>query len=384
MPAPVSRREFLAASALGTLGALRLPHMDTTPDDGALLWIGTYTEPGRRDGIFIVRMDPRTGALRRTAAVDAGENPSFLALHPDGRTLYAVNETTEREGRPSGGVTALRVTRGSGALATVNAVASEGGAPCYVSVTRDGRTALVANYVGGSVAAFALAKDGRLTPAVDVERHEGATGPHRERQEAPHAHCIRPDPTGRWALAVDLGLDRVIVYALEGSALRRAGDVAVSPGAGPRHVAFHPTLPLAYVANELDSTVTVLAWDATAGRLAAGASASTLPAGWTGRNQVADIHVDDAGRTLYVSNRGHDSIAVFTLAADGAPTQAQVVPTGGHWPRNFALAPGGRWVVVANERSNSVVVLSRDPGTGRLAATGTTLEVPKPVCVRFA
>lgn len=384
MSAPLSRRDFLAASALGTLGALRLPHMDTTPDEGALLWIGTYTEPGRRDGIFIVRMDPRTSALRRTGAVDAGENPSFLALHPDGRTLYAVNETTEREGKPSGGVTALRVTRGSGTLARLNEVASEGGAPCYVSVTRDGRTALVANYVGGNVSAFALAKDGRLAPAADVERHEGATGPHRERQQAPHAHCIRPDPTGRWALAVDLGLDRVIVYAIEGSTLRRAGDVAVKPGAGPRHVAFHPTLPLAYVANELDSTVTVLAWDAKAGTLAARVSASTLPAGWTGHNQVADIHVDDAGRTLYVSNRGHDSIAVFTLDAAGAPAQAQVVPTEGHWPRNFAIAPGGRWVLVANERSNSVVVLSRDLATGRLASTGTRLEVPKPVCVRFA
>ena len=384
MPAPLSRRQFLAASALGTLGALRLPHMDTPPDEGALLWIGTYTEPGRRDGIFIVRMDPRTGALRRTGAVDAGENPSFLALHPDGRTLYAVNETTERAGKPSGGVTALRVTRGTGALATVNEVASEGGAPCYVSVTRDGRTVLVANYVGGNVSAFAVGKDGALSAAADVERHAGATGPHRERQEAAHAHCIRPDPTGKWALAVDLGLDRVIVYAIEGNALRRVGDVAVKPGAGPRHVAFHPRLPLAYVANELDSTVTVLAWDAKAGRLTSGASASTLPAGWTGHNQVADIHVDDAGRTLYVSNRGHDSIAVFTLARDGAPVQAQVVPTEGSWPRNFAIAPGGRWVLVANERANAVVVLARDPATGRLSSTGTRLELPKPVCVRFA
>lgn len=382
----VTRREFLAASALGVFG-LANRMSEAAPDDGELLFVGTYTADGRREGIFLLRMDPRTGGLTQVGAVDAGANPSFLAIHPDGRTLYAVNEVTERAGKPSGGVSAFRIARGGtedGRLTLVGEQASEGGAPCYVSVDRAGRFAFVANYVGGSVAMFPIGADGALAPASHVARHQGS-GPNRERQEAPHAHCIVPDPSGRWALAADLGIDQVRVYRIDGAArtLRHVADARLRPGAGPRHLAFHPRLPMVFVANELDSTVTALRFDRARGTLRERQTLSTLPPGWTGHDQVADIHLAPDGRTLYVSNRGQNGIAVFSVGADGRLAQEQVVSTEGDWPRNFAIDPTGRWLLVANQRSNSIAVLARDAGTGRLTSTSQRVTVPSPVCLRF-
>jgi 6-phosphogluconolactonase len=256
-----------------------------------------------------------------------------------------------------------------------------------VSVDRGGRLALVANYVGGSVAVLPIGRDGALAPAAHVVRHRGS-GPNAERQEGPHAHCIVPDPSGRWALAADLGIDRVLLYRLDGDAGRltevEQGSARMRPGAGPRHLAFHPTMPLVFVANELDSTVTALRFDAERGALSVLHSHSTLPEGWRGANSVADIHVAPSGRTLYVSNRGHDSIAVLSVAADsGALALEQVVSTQGHWPRNFTLDPSGRWLLVANQRANSIVVFGRDAESGRLSPAGLRVEVPRPVCLRF-
>ena len=220
-----------------------------------------------------------------------------------------------------------------------------------------------------------------------VDQHKG-TGPNAERQDAPHAHCILPDPSNRFALVADLGVDRVFVYRLDldGKSLRHVegGDAVMRPGAGPRHIAFHPTLPLVFVANELDSTVATLRFDAERGALAPIATNSTLPAGWTGTNYPADIHVAPTGRTLYVSNRGHNSVAVFSVAdSTGALTLEQVVSTGGDWPRNFTLDPTGRWLLVANQRSNSVVVFSRDQESGRLTPTRQRIALSSPVCLRF-
>jgi 6-phosphogluconolactonase len=387
----ITRRDFLAAAAAVTgLAACTRPHTDrgdTMPDDGTQqLWIGTYTDPGVTEGVHLVRLDTRTGALARHAAFDVGPNPSFLALGPKGQVLYAVNEVTELAGQATGGVSAFAVA-GAGALARLGPMRqTRGGAPCYVSVTRDGGTVLVANYVGGNVAAFRTTADGVLADAAQVDQHAG-TGPNAERQEGPHAHSIVPDPTGRWALSADLGADRVYVYALEqaagGVTLRRASEAAMTPGSGPRHLAFHPTLPLVFVANELDNTVSTLQWDAASGTLGLGGSVSTLPAGWSGKSQVADIHLAPDARTLYVSNRGHDSIAVFSGVEGGTLTLVQHASTEGHWPRNFGIDPSGRWLLVANERSNAVVVLARDESSGRLTSTGQRLAIPKPVCVRY-
>jgi 6-phosphogluconolactonase len=354
----------------------------TDPD---LLFVGTYTE-----SIYLVRMDRRSGELLQVGSVNAGANPSFLAIHPNGRVLYAVNELEQYKGRAAGAVSAFAIDRATGALTRLNEQPSEGGAPCFVSVDRRGQVVLVANYVGGSVALLPIQPDGSLAPATSVVQHTGK-GPNAERQEAPHAHCILPDPSNRFALAADLGADRVFVYHLdlERRSLRHVegGDAVMRPGAGPRHIAFHPTLPLVFVANELDSTVATLRFDAERGKLSPLDTCSTVPGGWTGTNYPADIHVAASGRTLYVSNRGHNSIAVFSIAQPtGALVLDQVVSTEGDWPRNFSLDPTGRWLLVANQRSDSVVVFGRDPENGRLTPTRPPqrIAIPSPVCLRFA
>ncbi len=326
-------------------------------------------------------MDRRSGELLQVGVVRAGANPSFLSIHPTGRVLYAVNEL-----EPTGIVSSFAIASGTGALTRLNEQPSGGGAPCYVSVERTGRALLVANYAGGSIALLPIEPSGALAPA-HVVQHTGK-GPKAERQEAPHAHCILPDPSNRFALAADLGADRVFVYRLDldGKALRHIeeGDAVMRPGAGPRHLAFHPTLPLVFVANELNSTVATLRFDSARGALSLLDARSSLRAGWNGTNYPADIHVASSGRTLYVSNRGHNSIAVFSVAeTTGALALEQTVSTEGDWPRNFSLDPSGRWLLVANQRSDSVVVFGRDQDNGRLTPTRQRIALPSPVCVRF-
>ncbi len=390
-PRDPSRRDFLAASAIGLIGLARgsvSPALrDVAQTNGDLLYVGTYTAGTRSEGIYLVRMDRRSGQLQRVGSVDAGPNPSFLAIHPNGRVLYAVNELEKYEGRATGAVSAFAIARETGVLTRLNEQPSEGGAPCYVSVDRSGRVALVANYAGGSVALLPIEANGALAPAAPVVQHTG-TGPNAERQEAPHAHCILPDPSNRFALAADLGADRVFVYRLDldGRSLSKVdgGDAVMRPGAGPRHIAFHPTLPLVFVANELDSTVATLRFDSARGALSLLDTRSTVPPGWTGTNYPADVHVASSGRTLYVSNRGHNSIAVFSVAeSTDALALDQMVDTEGDWPRNFSLDPSGRLLLVANQRSDSVVVFGRDPDTGRLTPTRQRIGIPSPVCLRF-
>ena len=380
-----SRRDFLAASAIGLIGLARAP--ERSPD-GDLLYVGTYTAGTRSEGIYLIRMDRRSGELRQVGSVDAGANPSFLATHPNGRFLYAVNELEQYNGTATGAVSACAIARDTGALTRLNAQPSGGGAPCFVSVDKSGRVALVANYAGGSVALLPIEANGALSPAGQVVQHQGR-GPNADRQTAPHAHCILADPSNRFVLAADLGADRVFVYRLdlEGKSLSHVegGDAVMRPGAGPRHIAFHPTLPLVFVANELDSTVATLRFDGERGALSLLDTRSTVPAGWAGTNYPADIHVAANGRTLCASNRGHNSIAVFSVAeSTGALALEQVVSTDGDWPRNFSLHPTGRWLLVANQRSDSVVVFGRDPGSGRLTPTRERIAIPSPVCLRFA
>lgn len=355
--------------------------------DGELLYVGTYTESDRADGIHILRMDTRSGELRLVGSVNAGANPSFLAIHPNGRVLYAVNEVTERNGKATGALSAFAITGDTSLLTRLNEQPSEGGAPCYVSVDRSGRALFVANYVGGNVALLPIQKNGVLAPATNMVQHCGS-GPNKERQEAAHAHCIIPDPSNRFALAADLGIDRVLVYRInldDGTLQHVEGsDAVMRAGAGPRHLAFHPSLPLVFVANELDSTVTTLRFDSASGALSPLQTYSTLPSGWTGANYPADIHLASSGRTVYVSNRGHNSVAVFSVAGStGALALEQVVSTRGDWPRNFSLDPTGRWLLVANQRSGSIVVFARDQESGRLTPTAHRLAVPSPVCLRF-
>lgn len=385
-PVVLSRRDFVAAAALGMfrlrLGA-RIPVADSS-----LLYVGTYTDGGRRDGIHLVRLDATTGSLGHQTAVDAGPNPSFLTIHPNGRTLFAVNEVTETAGKPSGALRAFAIDAASGGLTSINARSSEGAAPCYVSTDRTGRAVMVANYVAGTVALLLVREDGALTNASQVVQHVG-TGKNVERQEHAHAHCILPHPNNRFALAADLGIDRVLVYRLDVGAGTLAhveeSDAVMAPGTGPRHLAFHPTLPLVYVAGELSSTITALRCDPSTAALALVQTTSTLPGGYRGENYPADVHVAPDGRTVYLSNRGQNTIAVFAVEpGTGLLSPIQWVPTGGDWPRNFTLDPSGRWLLAANQRSGSIVVFARDQDDGRLVTTGQCIDVPSPVCLRFA
>jgi 6-phosphogluconolactonase len=387
----LSRRDFVATTALGAVGLFRgtAPSMEQSRARSAesLLYVGTYTEGGRRDGIYLLRMDPTTGALRQVGAVDAGSNPSFLAIHPNGRTLYAVNEVDAWGGRPTGTVRAFAIDAESGGLTLANEAPTEGMAPCYVSTDRTGRVILVANYSSGTVTVLPLADSGELVYASHVVQHMG-TGPVKARQEKAHAHCVIPHPSNRFALAADLGVDRILVYRMDAEKGTldhvEKSDAVMPPGTGPRHLAFHPTLPIVFVAGELNSTVTMLKCDPTTGALSAVQTISTLPAGSSGENYPADIHVAPSGRTLYVSNRGHNSIAVFSIAAGtGRLAFQQAMSTGGDWPRNFSLDPSGQWLLVANQRSGSVVVFKRDATNGRLTTTSQRIDLPSPVCLRF-
>lgn len=385
-----SRREFLAMSAMSLIGLTRASENPALPDEAQeddLLYVGTYTEGVRSEGIHIVRMDRRSGQLRRIRSMDVGENPSFLAIHPNKRVLYAVNELEKYNGKPSGALGAFAIAEDTGALTRLNEQPSEGGAPCYVSVDASGKVVLVANYVGGSIALLPVEANGALTAAAKVVQHTGK-GLVADRQNTPHAHCIVADPSNRFVLAADLGVDRVYVYRLDldGKTLHHVegGDAVVRPGSGPRHIAFHPKLPLVFVANELDSTVATLRFDAERGVLSPFEIHSTVPAGWTGTNYPGDIHVASDGRTLYVSNRGHNSIAVFSVAeSTGAVALDQVISTGGDWPRNFTLDPSEKWLLVANQRSGYVVVFARNKSNGRLTQTRERIAIPSPACVRF-
>jgi 6-phosphogluconolactonase len=388
---PLTRRDFLASAALGAAASTLRARGASASVPGAAadpwqLYVGTYTGKTGSRGVYRMTADRTTGALHVVGVAAELEQPSFLALAPDGRSLYAVNELVEYEGRASGALTALAREPGTQALTARGRRASEGGAPCYVSVDRTGRHALVANYVGGNVAVFPVGADGVGAPTALV--HHAGRGPNARRQEGPHAHCIVLDPANRFALAADLGIDRVRVYRFDAAAGTLAPaavpEVALRPGAGPRHLAFAPDGRTVYVVNELDSTLVAFDYDAPTGRLRERQTLSTRPAGAPGDNYPADLHVHPNGRTVYASNRGDDTIAVVAVAPDGGRLSlAQTVPTGGKWPRNFALDPAGRLLLVANERSGSVVAFGVDAATGRLAPTGARAEVPAPVCLVF-
>jgi 6-phosphogluconolactonase len=313
-------------------------------------------------------------------------NPSFLTIHPNGRVLYAVNEISDFKGEKSGAVSAFAIDPASSALTMLNQGASGGEGPCYVSVDRAARVALVANYDGGSVAAIPLARDGRLDGPASVVHHEGH-GAHPERQTKPHAHCILADPASRYILVADLGIDSVLTYRLDDRAPTLAPvapRATMRPGAGPRHLAFHPNGRFVYVVNELDSTLATFHYDAERGTLKEIHTVPASPGGTSKSNYPADVHVASSGRVLYSSNRGDDSIAVFAIdTANGRLTPVQQVSTGGRWPRNFALDPTGRFLLVANQRSNTIVCFRVDVTTGRLTPTGQVMEVASPACVRF-
>jgi 6-phosphogluconolactonase len=355
--------------------------------DASRMWVffGTYTG-GKSEGIYRATLDPATGALSQPELAAKVENPSFLAVHPSGKFLYAAGELSNFEGKPGGAVSAFALDSKTGGLTLLNQQSSRGAGPCHLVVDRTGGNVLVANYGGGSVAVLPIDKDGRLRPASSFVQHKGSSV-NPKRQEAPHAHSINVDPAGAFAVVADLGLDKVLVYRFDAAAgTLTANDpphAAVSPGAGPRHFAFHPSGRFAYVINEMNSTVTAFAYDAKKGTLSEIDTKSTLPGPQQG-NSTAEVQVHPSGKFLYGSNRGHNSLAIFRIdEKTGALTATGHQPTGGRTPRNFGIDPTGKFVLAANQGSDSVVVFRVDQETGKLEETGQSIKVPTPVCVKF-
>ncbi len=358
----------------------------THASSGPLVFIGTYTRTGSR-GVYVHRFDADSGALEPASAASEAENPSFLALHPNRRFLYAASEIGEFEGRAQGALYAYAIDAESARLDFINRRGSGGQGPCHVSVDSTGSFLLAANYQGGSVCALPIAEDGSLEPASDFIQHTGSSV-NPDRQEQAHAHSINLDARDRFAYVPDLGQDRVIIYRLDAErGMLLANDpahVRVDAGFGPRHFTFDPSGSRAYVINELASTITAFGCDVDTGALAEIQTVSTLPSDFSGSNTTADIHIHPSGRFLYGSNRGHDSIAVFEVEANTGRLAAMGhESTRGQTPRNFAIDPSGRFLLAANQDSDSIVTFSIDPDSGRLGSTCHAAEIPMPVCVRF-
>lgn len=358
------------------------------PSRTMMVYVGTYTGgTSTSKGIYPFQLDLTTGALTPAGAPAESVSPSFLVLHPSGRFLYAVNETGG-SGKDEGGVSAFAVDRRTGALSFLNRQSSRGGGPCHLSVDAKGRHVLVANYGGGSVAVLPVQPDGRLQPATAFVQHQGhSVDPGR--QKGPHAHWIDLDDANRHVLVADLGLDEVLLYKYDAATGALAPNQPpagrLAPAAGPRHAAFHRDGRHLYVINELNSTVTVFAYDPAAGALSELQTLSALPAGYTGESFTAEIAVRPDGRFVYGSNRGHDSIAIFAVdGATGRLTPAGHQPTLGRKPRNFAIDPAGTWLLAANQESDSIVVFRIDGASGGLSAVGQPVSVPRPVSIVFA
>jgi 6-phosphogluconolactonase len=382
----------IALVCLASAALWSAPQSSSAPKPGGsgerLFYVGTYTTtkgmPSK--GIYSMRLNMATGALSAPQLAGETIDPSFLVLHPTKRLLYAVNETNTFNGAPGGGVTAFSINA-QGGLTRLNDQSSGGSGPCYISLDRTGAHAFVANYGSGSISVLPITADGSLQKASAFIQHEGS-GANKERQKGPHAHSIDLDPSGKFVLSADLGLDKVLVYRFDA----KAGTLTpndppagtVPPGDGARHVKFHPNGRIAYVINEIKSTITVFTWDAARGTLQEIQTLSALPADFTGTSYTSEIHVHPSGKFVYGSNRGHDSIAIFSVdEKTGKLTSAGFEPTRGNWPRYFGIDPSGTWLLAGNQRSDTISVYKIDTATGKLTPTGTPAPVPSPVSFVF-
>ena len=362
-----------------------------------LVYVGTYTEPirfgsgkilqGKGEGIYVYRMDESSGAMELVRVVAGVTNPSYLAFDSTQRFLYAVNELKTYEDQPTGTVSAFAVDPKTGDLAFLNKQLTHGTDPCHVLVDKKRTHVFVANFMSGSICVLPVREDGSLGQASDFIQHHGSSiDP--ARQKGPHAHSVTLDAANRFAFVPDLGLDKLMVYRFDPKrGMLEANSVPwikTKPGAGPRHVAFHPNGKWAYLINELDSTLTALAFDGRQGAFKALQVVPTLPDGFQGESSCADVQVSPAGAFVYGSNRGHDSIVIYSIdRRSGKLTCVGHEPTLGRTPRAFGIDPGGRFLLAANQDSDTIVTFCIDPRSGKLHATGQVTPVPTPVCVKF-
>jgi 6-phosphogluconolactonase len=363
------------------------PASSASPAGRCIAYVGTYTrEPSK--GIYAFRFDAATGTSTPMGLIAESANPSFLAVHPDGRHLYAVNETSEYQGQQTGAVSAFSIEAGTGRLALLNQVPSGGTTPCHLALDNTGKWVVAANYGTGSASAFPIKADGSLGASSSLMQHAGSSVDPK-RQAGPHAHGVFMYPRSDYMLVPDLGLDQVFVYRLDsGKGTLAPADppfAKIKPGSGPRHIAFYPNGRFAYVVSEMQATVTAFSYDALKGRLEEIQTVPMLAADDTAARAGAEIAVHPNGKFLYASNRGAASlIAIFAIdAATGKLTPIDRVPTQGKDPRHFAIDPTGNYLFVANQSSANIVVFRVDQTTGRLTPTGKNLDVPLPVCIVF-
>jgi len=362
--------------------AVAVSTVATAAEKPFTVYVGTYTD-GTSRGIYRFTFDPATGSATEPVLAVEARNPSFLALHPSGRFLYAVGEIGSFQGASTGVVSAFAVDPKTGDLTLLNQQPSEGTGPTHLVVDKAGRNVLVANYGGGNVVVLPIGADGKLKPVSSNQAHQGS-GPNKGRQEKPHAHGIYLDPAERFALAPDLGADRVFVYRFDAArgTLEPHGAGSPEPGSGPRHLAFHPSGKYVYGINELTSTITAFSWDAVKGALTSIQTVSCLPAGFSGTSWTAEVAVSPDGRYVYGSNRGDDSLAVFAVeASTGKLTVKGHVPVGGKNPRHFTIDPTGRYILAGHQASGTIGVLRLDPATGMPSLVGSPVKVDKPVCL---
>ena len=352
-----------------------------------IVYIGTYTS-GESEGIYAFRLDSDKGTLTRITGVTKSEEPSFVAVHPSGKYLYAVNETSEFMGEPGGGITAYAIDRLTGTLTKLNSQLSHGDHPCHLMIDRSGRCVALANYTGGSIAAYKIGKDGSLSEATCVIQHSGSSID--PRQQSAHAHSIDVDLNNRFVAVSDLGMDQVLTYRLNARKGRLTPAeppfIKAVPGAGPRHFTFHPNGAFAFGINELDMTATAYAYDGRVGKLQSLQVISTLPPDQTKQagQSTAEMYVHPSGKFLYGSNRGHHTIVVYQIDQQtGKLTYVENVATQGETPRSFGIDPSGRFLLALNQSTNTIALFRINQDTGALEYTGTTVPCPAPVATAF-
>lgn len=379
---------FLCVALFSGVVCSTLLTESTQGADQFRVYVGTYTRGSDSQGIYQLSMDSQTGKLSLVNVTENVENPSFLAIHPNQKYLYAVNEVRDFQGQKSGAVSAFSIDPQSGNLTFLNQQASQGGDPCHLVVDATGKYVLVANYGGGNICSLPLLKNGTLKESTSFVQHKGSSV-NPARQKAPHAHSINLDSQNSHAIVADLGIDQLRVYqfnAEDGSLTPNpVPGFKLPPGAGPRHFTFHPSGKWGYVINELNLTVTAMNYDAKTGTFEEIQTISTVPPGTDLKgNSTAEVQVHPSGRFLYGSNRGPNTLAMYRIDEQtGKLTSIGFQPTGGAMPRNFKIDPSGTFLLAANQNTDNIVVFRIDQKTGLLQPTGHEIQVPKPVCIKF-
>lgn len=374
---------FFAVSTVATLLAFTAASSKPPAHQDYLAFVGTYTNKTDSKGIYAFEFDADSGKLKAKGLAATATDPSWVEIHPSGKFAYAANESGDKSM-----ITAFSVDAKNAKLTQLNQLPALGQDPCHLSFDRTGKYLFAANYSSGTIAVFPILPDGKLGEHTAVLKNTGNLGPNKERQEAPHAHWVHVSPDNRYVFVADLGLDAILSYkfdATKGTLSPNDPPMAkLSPGAGPRHVAFTPDGKYVYVVSELNSTVTAFKYDPAKGTLSQFQILSTLAQDFSGRNDTAEITVHSNGKWLFASNRGRDTITVFSISpSDGSLTSLGEFPTGGKEPRHFAIDPTGKFVLAENQNSNSITVLKIDPATGALKEASHVNDIPSPVCLAF-